>query len=157
MMSWTLPEPIRGQLQPATDADWYAFQIKESSQTFGTKNFTFTVEILDLQPNAGYELCVRSKIEGGIEIGNVGLFRSGLESMCTEDDDVDLQCVTQSGSDTSLSISKFVDDRYGLNDDQLVAVKVTATNANACSPFGSTTTWSAKSKSRHRAMVSKNG
>ena len=130
----SLPEPIRGQLQPATDADWYAFQIKESAG-ITTSNFTYTVEILDLQPNAGYELCVRSKTEGGIEIGNVGLFRSGLESMCTEDDNVDLQCVTQSGSDTSLSISKFVDDRFAGNDDQLVAVKVTATNANACSPF----------------------
>ncbi len=119
----------RSQLQPAGDVDWFFLDITETSQLISLVNFRFTIEIADLEPSAGYELCVRAISK---ESGIFDFFNADIGQACEEAEEV---CVTQSGTEDFLRFERDITD-VRLNDDgQVVLIKVTATDANACSPY----------------------
>ena len=119
----------RSQIQPANDVDWFYLDIEETSQILSTVDFRYTIEIADLEPNAGYELCVKaSKKESGIfDLTNIS-----PEAVCAEIQEV---CVSQSGTEDFLRFVQEVEDVRANDDGQVILIKVSAANANACSPY----------------------
>ena len=126
-------ETRRSQLQPVGDTDWYTLEIDEIGDACvpGFNNdldFRYTIEIADLEPNAGYQLCVRAmNLEGGV----LDLTNASLADACM----IEGECVTQGADEDFIRFERLVETACLNDDGQRIAIQVTAANANACSPY----------------------
>lgn len=123
----------RSQLQPEGDTDWYTLEIGEAADFCvpglnNDQNFEYAIEIAGLEPNSGYQLCVRAtNLEGGVfDFTNATLADAcGLEDVCA----------VQEPDETFVRFERRVETACANDDGQRIAIRVTAANANACSPY----------------------
>jgi hypothetical protein len=79
----------RSQLQPTGDTDWFFLDVVESGGVcafgLGAQDFRFTVEIADLEPSAGYQMCVRAIAK---ESGLFDFTNADVPQACEEAEEV---------------------------------------------------------------------